>query len=98
MSRSEQDPAVHAPEGPPLPRSDSQGAGGPLPTRGQPPIDLLNAAEALVLKLDAVSIHGGMDGIFAFASVHGVTYDGPTYEADLEQLREAIAAADRELA
>ena len=53
------------------------------------------AASALVAKLDALGPDPG--GFVAFGEAHGLRYSGPTYAAELEALREVLAANDDEL-
>ena len=47
------------------------------------------AAFAFVEKLE--QLQPSIDGMYHFAYIHGVKYDGPTYEAELKTLRAALS-------
>ena len=51
--------------------------------------DIEQAASALILKLDAAAF--GLTAVAQVAAIHGMPYDGPTYGAELEALRDIVS-------
>jgi len=57
-------------------------------------MSIVEAARALLEKLDAIEAHGGALNAFNIAAIHGCPYTGPQYGEDMEALRTAIDAAE----
>jgi hypothetical protein len=54
--------------------------------------DLLEAARAFLQKWEVVLPH--INSMFLMGHIHGANYSGPTVEAELEQMKAAIAKAE----
>lgn len=52
------------------------------------------ALKALVEKLDEIIGHPAYRAVFEAAFLHGVTYEGPNFESELEAARAALGASD----
>lgn len=56
--------------------------------------ELLEAAKALVLKLDQINDDPAFVGVFQMASIHGAPYSGPSWVAELDALRTTIKSTE----
>lgn len=58
--------------------------------------DVVDAAARLVAKLEAIHADARYSGVWALAQLHHGPYTGPTYEAELSALTDALSRAPRE--
>lgn len=60
--------------------------------------DLLDAAEILTNLLDEIHESPSYKAIWSSAYIHGVKYNGKTYQEELKRLKEEIVKAKQESA
>jgi hypothetical protein len=53
-------------------------------------MEVIDKAKVLVAKLDEIHDSPEFNSLFLLAKVHNQEYSGPTYNAELDELREAL--------
>jgi len=59
------------------------------------PEDLVEAAKDLLNKMDLIEADEGFKSVWSLAMIHGQPYTGPTYEMELQELRDSLATKEK---
>ena len=52
---------------------------------------VVEAAKALIEKLEVIHENAAYQSVWTFYTIHGMKYDGPTYEREFESLKTALS-------